>query len=134
MKREEFPTFLNESPTIIFGRTGRELLIITIGLGFGYLLWLRLGVFIAGNVIISDVVKGIFAVIILIGALIVAFMKVATRPLEEWALAWVFYIIIPKVYLYRPAEETVYIERAMEEEKKRASVKPASHDEEDDDF
>ena len=32
MQKEEFPTFLNEQPTIIFGRTGRELLIIVCGI------------------------------------------------------------------------------------------------------
>jgi hypothetical protein len=40
MKKEEFPTFLNEQPTVVFGRTTRELLIISIGLAGGYLIWL----------------------------------------------------------------------------------------------
>jgi hypothetical protein len=109
MKKEEFPTFLNEQPAIIFGRTGRELLVIVVGLGAAYLSWLRLGNF-TGNIIISDVVKGILAVLILIAAGIVTFIKVATRPLEEWAFVWIFYILVPKVYLYTPSEVNILSE------------------------
>jgi hypothetical protein len=39
VQKEEFPTFLNEQPTIIFGRTGRELLIIVCGIVTGYTTW-----------------------------------------------------------------------------------------------
>jgi len=39
MNKEEFPTFLNEQPKVIFGRTGRELLIIVLGIIGAYTLW-----------------------------------------------------------------------------------------------
>jgi hypothetical protein len=35
----------------------------------------------------------------------VAFVKIASRPLEEWAAIGVFYFLTPKVYLYMPLEE-----------------------------
>lgn len=121
MKREEFPTFLNEQPTIIFNRTGRELLVIVIGLGAAYLSWLRFGNF-AGNIIVSDILKGMFAAIVIIVGLIVAFVKVATRPLEEWAFVWIFYMLIPKVYLYMPAKVTVALEQNDGEEEIEAGT------------
>jgi hypothetical protein len=110
MKKEEFPTFLNEQPTIIFNRTGRELLIILIGLGFGYLTWTSLSGFmddLLGDVIASNIIKGILAACVVAASGVVALVKIATRPLEEWGLAWVFYTLIPKVYFYMPEEESV---------------------------
>ncbi len=41
MKKEEFPTFLNEQPTVVFGRTTRELLVILVGLTGAYLVWTK---------------------------------------------------------------------------------------------
>lgn len=128
MKKEEFPTFLNEQPTIVFGRTGRELLVITIGLGLSYFSWLDLGTFIPGSVIASDVVKGLLAAVIMVSCGVVAFVKVATRALEEWAFVWLFYIITPKVYLYAPEEVSVAYEIKAEEQDK------AEHVNDDEDF
>lgn len=127
MKKEEFPTFLNEQPTIIFGRTGRELLVIVIGLGLGFLLWVNLGSFIGGNVVVSDIVKGILVAILIVTAGIVAFFKIATRPLEEWAFVWLFYSIIPKIYLYIPEEVSVMVDLASD-----ADVQVKSSDPDDD--
>jgi hypothetical protein len=107
MKKEEFPTFLNEQPTIIFGRTGRELLIIAVGLGLAYLSWLRIGSIVPGSPLATTILKGILAAIIVVGGVIVAFVKVATRPLEEWAFVWLFYVITPKTYFYMPVEESI---------------------------
>ena len=127
MKKEEFPTFLNERPAIIFGRDGRQLLILGIGLALAYLSWLRLGFFVHGNVIASDIAKGIIAAILIVSAAILAFVKVAARPLEEWAFIWLFYLVTPKVLLYIPAE----VGGSDERQKEKPEVK--SYDAEDDD-
>ena len=105
MKKEEFPTFLNEQPTVVFGRTTRELLVILVGLTGAYLVWTNIGMFMPGPDIGVMVIKGLFSTVPLIGSLIVAFVKIASRPLEEWAAIGVFYILTPKVYLYMPLEE-----------------------------
>lgn len=131
MKKEEFPTFLNEQPTIIFGRTGRELLVIVIGLAFGYLSWVSLGSFIGGNILLSNIVKGVIVAIIIVGAAVVAFFKVATRPLEEWAFVWLFYSIIPKIYLYVPEEVNVLVDSTAAGE---ASLVSSKNSYDDDDF
>ena len=104
MKKEEFPTFLNEQPTVVFGRTTRELLVILIGLTGAYLVWTNMGLFL-GSGIGALLIKGLFSTVPVIGSLIVAFIKIASRPLEEWAAIGVFYFLTPKVYLYMPLEE-----------------------------
>jgi len=105
MKKEEFPTFLNEQPTVVFGRTTRELLVILVGLTGAYLVWTNLGTFLPGSDIGVLFIKGLFSTVPLVGSLIVAFVKIASRPLEEWAAIGVFYFLTPKVYLYMPLEE-----------------------------
>ncbi len=104
MKKEEFPTFLNEQPTVVFGRTTRELLVILIGLTGAYLVWTNMGLFL-GSGIGALLIKGLFSTVPVIGSIIVAFIKIASRPLEEWAAIGVFYFLTPKVYLYMPLEE-----------------------------
>jgi hypothetical protein len=105
MKKEEFPTFLNEQPTVVFGRTTRELLVILVGLTGAYLVWSNLGALMPGSDIGVIFIKGLFAIVPLIGSIVVAFVKIASRPLEEWAAIGVFYFLTPKVYLYMPLEE-----------------------------
>jgi hypothetical protein len=102
MKKEEFPTFLNEQPTVVFGRTTRELLIILIGLTGAYLVWTNMDVFMPGLDFGVAIIKGLLAAVPLIGSIVVAFIKVASRPLEEWATIGAFYFLTPKVYLYMP--------------------------------
>jgi hypothetical protein len=103
MKKEEFPTFLNEQPKVIFGRTGRELLIMACGIIGGYTLW--------GNIhhLMKDpwwsVVSLVLAILPALFALVIALMPVADRPLEEWAICWLLYISMPRSYLYKPQEE-----------------------------
>ncbi|GCE03478.1 PrgI family mobile element protein [Dictyobacter aurantiacus] len=133
MKKEEFPTFLNQKPAIIFGRTGRELLILAIGLALGYLSWLDISPSLTGSQILTDAIKIIIAAILVAAAAVVAFIKIATRPLEEWALAWIFYSIIPKVFIYMPAEESSILPETQGEGKEREKVRMSNDDDDDDD-
>jgi K+-transporting ATPase A subunit len=130
MKKEEFPTFLNQRPAIVFGRTGRELIIITIGLSLGYLAWLNISSSLTNSPALTAAIKLIIAALLLAGALVVAFIKIATRPLEEWALVWVFYLFVPKVFIYMPAEESVLPE-TNDKEKEREKVQGRREEEND---
>lgn len=129
MKKEEFPTFLNEQPTIIFGRTGRELLIIACGILLSFKVWGDITVLLPGW-------PGIALSIALIAVLMIAFfvlalLKVGYRPLEEWVLAWFLFVASPKVYMYRPEEENV--EYAVEsEETLRKQAQRVIHSDVDD--
>jgi len=105
MKKEEFPTFLNEQPTVVFGRTTRELLIIIIGLSCGYLFWHYLHSLIHSTGIGAIVLTAILTAIPIVISLIVAFVKIAARPLEEWAVVGLSYLVVPKVFYYIPSYE-----------------------------
>ena len=131
MKKEEFATYLNEQPSIIFGRTGRELMIIAIGLSISYLLWGDLNTsFPSANVgvmflkVAASVVPGIIG-------LIVALTKIASRPLEEWAFIGLFYLLIPKVYIYMPIDVE---EPDDKEEGNKQKQLAHANDETDDDY
>ena len=131
MKKEEFPTFLNEQPAVIFGRTARELLIIIVGLSTGYLLSQSVGNAIAGSETAGIALKVAIAAIPLTLSVIVAFAKVATRPLEEWGLVWLFYSLIPKVYLYMPFEEDATDEKAKGNKRKQFEIDSQIDEDED---
>jgi hypothetical protein len=131
MKKEEFPTFLNEQPTVVFGRTTRELLIILVGLTGAYIVWTNVGALVPGPDIGVMFIKGLLAIVPLIGSIIVAFVKIASRPLEEWAAIGVFYFLTPKVYLYMPLEEPVVDESSTNLSQYQLSK---SSDGEDDEF
>jgi hypothetical protein len=130
VKKEEFPTFLNEQPTIIFGRTGRELLIIACGLFFGYETWDTI------SSLLPDF-AGIFLGMLLTGIVVTAFLvlalvKVGYRHLEEWIFAWLLFIGTPKVYMYKPwQDETEY---QMEAERSRRMQKGSNKDRDRDDL
>ncbi|HZR38510.1 MAG TPA: DUF3487 family protein [Ktedonobacteraceae bacterium] len=103
MKKEEFPTFLNEQPTVIFGRTTRELLIIVCGLVAGYTAWGNISILLPGT---GGTVLGITcAVLLTLLSIAVALISIASRPMEEWLFCWLTYTLMPKLYIYKPLEE-----------------------------
>lgn len=105
MKKTEFPTFLNEQPTIVFGRTMRELLVILVGIGVAYAVWRNLGVLLPGSGFGILLFKSFWIILILGATGAVSLVKVASRPLEEWALVGFFYYCTPKVFLYMPVDD-----------------------------
>ncbi|GHO93653.1 hypothetical protein KSF_037010 [Reticulibacter mediterranei] len=105
MKKEEFPTFLNEQPTVIFGRTGRELLIIVCGIVGAYSVWANMKDAVGG--VGGQVLSGFLAAVIVIIALVIALTNIASRPLEEWIVVWLTYVVMPRVYMYQQPEEEI---------------------------
>jgi hypothetical protein len=105
MKKTEFPTFLNEQPTVVFGRTMRELMVILIGLALSYAAWTNLSALIPGSNIGITLFKGLVVLIILSATIVVALVNIASRPLEEWALVGFFYLCTPKIFLYMPFDD-----------------------------
>ncbi len=125
MNKEEFPTFLNEQPQVIFGRTGRQLLIIACGIVGGYVLW--------GNIhtMLKEpwwiILSLVLAILPALFAFVVALVPVADRSLEEWAMCWFLYICMPRIYLYEPREEDP--EHAEEQKQHaRATQENDNHD------
>jgi hypothetical protein len=108
MKKEDFPTFLNEQPTVIFGRTVRELLWIVCAIVCAYQGWnipnsaLHGALGMTLGIILGSVVG--------IAFLVVALVPLGGRSLEEWIAVWLIYAVMPKLYLYKAAEEEVEFE------------------------
>lgn len=121
MQKEEIPTFLNEQPKVIFGRTGRELLIIVCGIVGGYTLWGSISTLLPG--VWWDIASVIIACIPALLALVVAMVPIAERPLEEWAMCWLLYIGMPRVFIYKPldddAEESPKLAEAQKKTKQQ---------------
>ncbi len=105
MKKEEFPTFLNEQPTVIFGRTTRELLIIACGCAGSYVIWNNTRVLLPGPGGIALGVACAIAPALL--SIVIALISIGNRPLEEWFLCWLTYTFMPRIYLYKPLEESM---------------------------
>ena len=130
MKKEEFPTFLNEQPTIIFGLNARQILIIVCGIVAAYFLWVRMAGLPGAGWFVLEVT---LIVLCLISSLIVALIPVASRPLEEWFFAWLLYSAMPKIYLYQPISEeyeSIARERETHARQSRASDTIDNPDEE----
>lgn len=106
MRKVEIPTFLNEQPTVIFGRTGRELLIIACGAALAYNVWSSVNLAGAFSSIVVHVALTALPVLLSFG---VAIISIAGRPLEEWAFVLLLYMFVPKLYQYVPfdSEEQV---------------------------
>jgi hypothetical protein len=135
MKKVEFPTFLNEQPTIIFGRTGREIMIIICGIAGAYSVWS------AASVLFADTGWQIGCVVVAICvfllSLIVALVTVGSKRLEEWFFIWLFYAFMPKIFLYKTPEYFILTPRAEkkeEKEKKKGNKKEMYKIDDDDDI
>jgi hypothetical protein len=126
MKKEEFPTFLNEQPTIIFGRTGRELLIMVSGAVLSYKVWDDVHSLLPGFV--GGFLGILLATIILIAFIVLALVKIGYRPLEEWIFSWFLFVASPKIYLYKPWEVDVEYQGEMERNEREQVKQLASID------
>lgn len=98
MKKVELPTFFEKQPTIILGRTGRELIIVLCGIALGYYMWSS----IPSHAIAAVVLRIFLMAIPIVTSVLVALVSIAERPLEEWALILLLYAFTPKFYQYMP--------------------------------
>jgi hypothetical protein len=126
MKKEEFPTFLNEQPTIIFGRTGRELLIMVCGAVLSYKIWDDLHNLLPG--LVGGFLGILLAIIILLSFIVLALVKIGYRPLEEWIFSWFLFVASPKIYLYKPWEVDVEYQGELEHVEREQAKQVASLD------
>ncbi len=102
MKKEEFPTFLNEQPTVVFGRTARELLFIACSIVVAWNVWQATeGVLGSPGALFLRIT---LAALPAIFGIMLALVYVGYRPLEEWLFVWLLYIFTPKIFLYKPLE------------------------------
>ncbi len=127
MKKEEFPTFLNEQPTVVFGRTARELLFIACSIVVAWNVWQATeGVLGSPGALF---LRMTLAALPAIFGIMLAMVYVGYRPLEEWLFVWLLYTLTPKIFLYKPLEETV--EQDERQQEKRSSSSAADDAEEE---
>jgi hypothetical protein len=131
MKKEEFPTFLNQQPKVVFGRTGRELLIIVCGIVSSYTLWGAIHTLLL--IPWWSIVSVLLSILPLFVALIVALIPVAERPLEEWAMCWLLYAWMPRLFLYESQEEDLEQAEEQNGQAGMAHKKDILHDDFDED-
>ncbi|HLZ63271.1 MAG TPA: hypothetical protein VKR06_40580 [Ktedonosporobacter sp.] len=124
MKKEDFPTFLNEQATVIFGRTVRELLWIVCAIVSSYQTWIFMQGHVpgAGGMALGIVLGGVVG----IALLVIALLPVGGRALEEWVAVWLMYAVMPKLYLYKPAEEEIEFDSPASEREKALQQQPTS--------
>ncbi len=86
----EVPLLLKQEPTILFGMTGRQVLVMVCGLAIGFSLWQSLSFF--------QSLVGIIFLVCLCGipAVLVAFLKIGTRPLEQWVFIVLAWMLVPE--------------------------------------
>jgi hypothetical protein len=90
LKPVELPLLLKKQARILFGMTGRQVLITTCGISVGFSLWQSFALF-----------QSLFGAFLLIGfcvvpALLIAFVTINGRPLEEWLIVLFAWLLTPE--------------------------------------
>jgi hypothetical protein len=98
------PLFLEEEERFLFNLTMRQCLLLFIGAGISWLLFLRCLDWIT-NPLLALWVGLIAACLAFAATVIVAFCKIGGRGLEEWGIVWLAYQSQPHLFLWTPPEE-----------------------------
>ena len=91
----ELPTHLQVEDVLIAGLTARQLLRLMIGAALAYGVWDQAGW------LAQDVRLGVAVVLAVIGVLF-ALLQPGGRPLDQWLLAGVLFIVLPRRLVWRP--------------------------------
>jgi hypothetical protein len=94
------PTHMAMPDRIVFGLTGKQLLITLIGCSIGYDIWLHLSALLMYG-IVGLIARLICSLVPAGVALSAAVITVAGRSLEVWALVAWRYLLQPKIYVWR---------------------------------
>ena len=93
MQRYEIPTHLDVEDRLFAGLTPRQLLLLIMGLGLGYSVWQRLHHVLPLPLVLT------LAALPGVMSLALATLRPDGRPLEQWLLAILRYLSVPKVCL-----------------------------------
>ena len=91
----ELPTHLQVEDVLIAGLTARQLLRLMIGASLAYGVWDQAGW------LPQDVRLGVAVVLAVIGVLF-ALLLPGGRPLDQWLLAGVLFVVLPRRLVWRP--------------------------------
>jgi hypothetical protein len=90
-KTVEVPLLLKQQVKILYRLTGRQLLILTCGLAIGFSLWESLPI-LQKSVVAASIVGSVCALL----SGILAFMNLDARPLEEWFVIILLWLLTPE--------------------------------------
>lgn len=107
------PNHLDVEDTFVFGLTMRQCLLLFIGAVMSYVLFLN------GLSVISDPRLALFgsaamALLLFVGMLLIALLRLGGRGLEEWGLVSLIYLSRPKIALWRFAPPDACARRPMQ--------------------
>ena len=91
----ELPTHLQVEDVLIAGLTAKQLVRLMIGASLAYGVWDQAGW------LAQDVRLGVAVVLAVIGVLF-ALLQPGGRPLDQWLLAGVLFVVLPRRLVWRP--------------------------------
>lgn len=94
------PNHLDVEDTFGFGLTMRQCLLLFIGAVMSYLLFLNLLTAIA-DARLAVLGSATAAVLLFTGVLLVVFLRLGNRPMEEWGLICLLYVSRPRLHLWQ---------------------------------
>lgn len=108
MPAHEIPTHLQVEDKLVFGLTARQILVLALAACLAYLgfqqTYLDLPGFGGREVLLP--LRITLGIVPLVGGVIITFVRVLGRPLEQWAMVWWRYQTIPHRYLWQGAQRS----------------------------
>src|SRR5262249_54350352 len=92
----QIPTHLNVEDKVLFGLTARQFLTVLIGVSLAYSVWNH-------PALLASLRLGLAATCAVL-TLVVALVRAAERPIEQWALVALVYVARPKGSSWSPPE------------------------------
>jgi hypothetical protein len=97
----KIPNLLETPDLFLFGLTVRQGLMLLVGGGTGYLLFLHIFALFADPTL--ALLAGLGATVLFLGlTLALAFLQRGGRGLEEWGMVLLLYLARPRIYRWRP--------------------------------
>jgi hypothetical protein len=105
-RRHTTPTHLDTPDKILFGLTARQLFLLLLGISLSYSLWLHLGWVIPTSWLVPGLLLRLLCALppVLL-SLVIAFVTVAERPLELWAIVGLRYLVQPKTAVWQRPQD-----------------------------
>ncbi len=100
----KIPLHLETDDTFLWSFTGRQVFIVALGLGVGYLIFEDVTMQVTPFTLSLGILLWVLVAAV---AVVVAFVKMQHRSLEEWALVWLLYWTRPRYYITHPLAETI---------------------------
>lgn len=123
MGRHKIPVHLETPDTLLFGLTARQTAVIGIGIAFAYLV---VSAFWRTPILLGMALA--FAVILVVAALLLAFVRPKNRTLDVWLIIMVNFWLIPHCYAWRPLPPDTTFEHNESRRSAQAQTQQSNED------